>query len=400
MRAPLLVIGLIGCADVPEFGFDDGSLVASVNGETGAVIVSGSFYEMEFGLPGPDTFPMPDKFTVGVDDNRRDVLTDAIPTCAFEARVGLAFFPGLDISSLPGRLGPGGVAETSRIDQIFEGPGAIQYEVTYRASYVADTQPLVFEGKSTFTFFAPGRITRYDEFTPFDELTTLTGPADPFGCSTGPVDTFFLTSYWAFENTGAPTQIRRDGTLAIDGDREACTFYDSHDTMIGVAWPEPAAGEFVRYRPGGGLTAGHVFDFLSDGSGNGLPEVPGGQRSVSSSLIVDGFRTEANECDVVLDSLTSGQLLINDTPFMADPDGIYRQPDNMPNEGTITLKSMGRLAAGVAVILDLGSARHAEILKDNASEPPAYIQQLDDQRVLIVLRDELRAGETVTIEPF
>ena len=126
----------------------------------------------------------------------------------------------------------------------------------------------------------------------------------------------------------------------------------------------------------------------------------GGLRSVSSSLIVDGFSTAPAECGRVLDQLTGGMLLINDVPFPADQNGIFHEVDDIPHESTITLSSMARLPQGVAVVLNLGRARHAEVLKENASEPPAYVQQFDDEHVLIVLRDDLLAGETVTIEPF
>lgn len=402
MRASLLVIGLLGCADVPkEMGFDDDSLAPTVNGDTGAVIVTGPFYEMEFGLPGPDKFPMPDRLTVGGDEIRPDVLANANPPCAFEARVGLALFPGIDISSLPGRLGMEGRALVSRIEQRFAGPAAIRYEVSYSASYQAGNDTRIFEGTTTFTFFATGRITRFDSFTPIEDgVPTIPASVAPFGCNSSSAETFFLTSYWAFDPADA-VQIAADGTDVVDGNPEACTYYEPSNTMIGVAWPQPIENEqFVRYRPGGNMTAGHVFDFLTDGFGNGEAELPAGRRTVSSSMIVEGFVTDRADCERVLGSLGGGMLRIDDAPFPADEFGVYHGLDNVPRESTITLTSSARLPPGVAVVLNLGTAKHAEVRKVGGSTPPAYVQQVDNQRVLFVLRDALLAGETVTIEPF
>lgn len=406
MRAALLVIGSIGCADIPkELGFDDGDLVTSLNRQTGAHIVTGPFYELEFGLPArPDSFAMPDRFTIGPDAGR-DVLAEAVPDCAFEARIGLAFFPGLDITSIPGRLGADGVADVSTIEQKFEGPGAAQYEISYRALYTADTQQHQFEGTTTFTFFATGRINRHDDFTPIEETTaSLPSSVSPFGCNTGGTDTFFLTSYSAFERTAA-LQVDRDGVEVMDGNPQGCTYYDSLKTLVAVAFPEPAQGEqFVRYRPGGFMTAGHVFDFVTDGGGGGVAELTNARRTLSSSMVVEGFLDGPADCGPALDQLTGGQLLINGAPFVVDPNGIFHEFDNMPHESTITLSAGARLPRGVAVILNVGSAKHVEVLKETdagePADPPAFVQQLDDQRILVVLRDDLLAGETVTIEPF
>lgn len=396
MRASWFVVGLIGCAEIPqELGFDDGALSTFVDGDTGASIVEGPGYELVFGPGGPNSIPMPDKLTIGPEGNQRDVLTLATPECAFEARVGLALFPGLDISSVPDRFGAGGMATTSKISLEHEGPGMVQYKVEYAVNYASGPRIATFAGETIFTFFATGQIVRFDQFEPFAPGDgALMGPVMPFGCATGPAGSFFLTSYWAFENSDPTTmQLQRGDVPVADGSPEACTFYPERQTMIGVVWP--GDGQNVRYAPGGN-SAGHVFDFVG-GNGTVMP----GSRQVSSKLFIQNELSPPDACGGVLNELTdAGMLLINDMPFPKDQHGIYHELDDQPHDSTITLTSTGRLPAGVAVLLNLGDLKHAEVLKEDGSEPPAYVQQFDDELVLFVLRDELLAGETVTIEPF
>ncbi len=402
MRA-WLVIGLIGCADVPgDLGFDDGFLSTRVNENIGTFIVDGPGYELEFGRANqPGVIPMPDRLTIGPDGNKRDILEGAIPECAFETRVGLALFPGLDISSFPDHFGPLGMATTSRIVPLMDGPGAVQYDVIYDVDYRSGAGIATFSGHSTFTFFATGRIVRFDQFVPFNpDDGSLTSVVTPFGCKDTAADEFFLTSYWAFENNETETiQLGADSQQVVEGDPKACTFYPERQTMIGVSYPAPGNGQNVRYSPGGN-SAAHVFDFISNGSGGGGIEVQPGLREVTSAIIIEGERTNPAQCAQVLNELADGMLSINGTRFPSDQNGIYDALD-MPLGSTITIESpAGKLPTGVAILLNLGSAKHAEVIKEGGSEPPAYVQQVDDQHVLFVLRDELLAGETVTIEPF
>jgi hypothetical protein len=397
MREVWLAVGLAACADIPDEPFDDGAVTTRPDDTTGARIVSGPNYELQFGLAGADFFPMPDRLVI----NNRDILEDATADCAFENKIGVALFPGLVITSDPGHLGPNGTAQMASIQLVegMEGPGAIQYEVGYAASIRAGGGTQTLMGHSTFTFFASGRIVRHDSFSPFTGATPL-APLDPFGCSDGAFAGFFLTSYWAFERTGSPTLVDVDGNSPQDNlTTQACTSYGGLESLIAVSWQTPGSGEGTRFDPNSQTTA-QVFDFIP---GESAPIMPG-QRNVTSAIkVITGGDVTPDRCGELMGELDDPPLMVDERMISSsDENGIYQ--DSGVHESTTTLRpAAGRLPLGAAIALDLGGATHAEVTKDpadGASDPVAYVQRLADGRTLFVLRDALSAGETITIEPF
>jgi hypothetical protein len=406
MRALSLAVGLAACADIPDEPFDDGGALSTfIDGDTGATFVNGPNYELEFGLGGNDSFPMPRAFRTTIDNS--DTLDDNVPGCAFEAGIGLALFPGIDISALPGRLGAGGMAMQSSLDQVdgMAGPGVVQFEVGYTALYPAGVGQgmQTFTGRSTFTFFATGRIVRHDEFTPFTGASPLAIPTvteqEPFGCESGGVGGFFLTSYWAFDNGNNSNVVDPDGNDAGDGLPAACTFYPNSDTLVAVAWPQPGANEGTRVEPAGN-SSGHVFDFVAQNASS----VPPGPYAVTSAIkVATASDLTAENCDDVIAELADGNLMIDGQLFPSDENGIYHALDNVPHDGPIVITApQGKLPPGVAVLLNLGDATHAEVTKEpsGGSDPLAFVQRGPGGLALFVFRDALLANETITIEPF
>ncbi len=405
MRQVWLAVGLAACADIPDEPLA-GDISTELDPNTGAALVTGPGYQLEFGLPGrPDSFAMPSRLKL-LNGDDHDVLegTQEIP-CAFEAGIGLALFPGIDITAYPGRLGPNGAAMMSNLVAVpgMQGPGAIQYDVGYTARYQVGAGMQTFAGHSTFTFFATGRIVRHDDFDASMGAPQLTtNPSEPIGCGGVTGDGFFLTSYWAFENLFNGDVVAPDGSDAPTG-AQACTFYPGRHTLIGVSFQPPGAGQGVRFEPGGN-SAGHVFDFLTD-NGSPATSVPQVRYSVTSAIKIataDDI-TRPDQCADVVAELDDQAIMIDGRLVESNENGIHAEVPPVRHESAFTIRpANAKIPPGLAVLVDLGDATHADVTKDpeGGEDPPALAQRLPNGLVLFVFREALLANETITIEPF
>jgi hypothetical protein len=311
--------------------------------------------------------------------------------CETESHIGLALYPGLNITAAPeDHLGPEGMIVSASITQPenMNGPAAVQFTVEYTAQIRTEGNPEVFTGTTNFFFFATGRIVRRDEFTPFMRQTLQAG-ISPFGCSDNAVTGYFLTSYWAFDQAGA-TIVDGNGAPIVDGASAACTLYAGTGNGIAVSYGLPA-GSTTRY--GVNDTASHVLDFVPGDS----PMITNDFFAVTSAAQIGTDRS----CGELLADLADLPLFINGIDHTTNEFGVYT--DDMPRGDTIVSITSGDevIPRGSAVILNVGASTHAVVTRDpEASNPPAFVQRLDDTQVLFVFKDEIGRDETISIELF
>lgn len=389
------VVGVVGaCADVPTNSPFDGLQGLQASFDT-AFHVTGDGYRLDFGSADrTDAFAMPRSIVA----NGFELLADH-PMCNKEAGSGLAFYPGLDITAFPDHLGTMGVAAQSSIVQTpgMTGPGALQFTVSYDARYFSmgsapdDTEHFI--GTSIFTIFVGQRIVRHDRFTPFQSPNPLGQRA--IGCQGLPNnENFFITTYWTFDGTVGSTATNGD-PLSGRGPGAGCVVYQSPPVGVATNWPTDRAVGGPRYDTNGTM---HIFDFIDE-----TVPAPPGEHSVTSALRIGLAIDAANKaqaCQDMLSGLVDVPLMVGTNMVTSDSNGIFT--DTRPHTGKFTIAPIDADAPlGTAIAVDLGDLRHAHVTRDPpASDPPAFIQRLDDRRVLFVVRDRLAVGESLTIDPF
>jgi len=394
MKWLLLIAGVgVGCADAPER-----LKPLSVNNDDGAFHVEGPNFHIDFGRPdGNNTvIPMPENIEIG----GHPLLVDN--SCNTEALVGVALYPVIDIvATAQDHVGDGGMVLDTNIEIAngLAGPAAVQLVVTYDVQYRLATgmpdNPMNigmdhFAGATRFTIFANGRIVRFDDFVPFTETPRLT-PRDIMGChdSGNMAVEYFLTSFWAFKQGGVT--VDDQGQATTGGVAAACTIYNDEHVGVASRWPDGNTRFDVND------VASHVYDLVP----GGMTSIDQGEHTLTSALLLSDEAASPSDCQGLVRTLDDPTILIDDLDLTTGlENGVYE--DDRPHDGPVDIRPANApIPPGFAVLLDLGDAAHADVVRDPpGSDPAAIVQRVDPTHVLFVFRDGLVGDESVTIDPF
>jgi hypothetical protein len=174
-RLALLAGALGGCITIKPFtGNTDVS--ATMDGAGGAVTAPG--YAVHF---SKTLFPYPDSVTIGQSAN----LLRPGNMCFDEDLVGIAMFPNINAAPRS-RVTP--LSASLNID--VAGSAVAKVGIDWSAKLACMATSGTASGRSTFTFFADGRVDRADSITLPNGLDAAT-----CGCQNGLSNTWFLTSF-------------------------------------------------------------------------------------------------------------------------------------------------------------------------------------------------------------
>lgn len=351
-------------------------------------------YSMRFG-DGP--VGMPDQLTLGSAGNILGVDAEIDK----ESFIGTALFPAVNATANSDTD-----AATSTVVPLLRHPGIAQIRVEYHLPYQCPMEE-DFNGTSTFTLFASGRIVRQDIVQPSQRVLRSDGPAHPCGRQNPQASNFFFTSFWTFNKTTDPKAVRANGMLANTADlAAACTV--SPDYSVAVQWKPNEEIDAVQTRFGPNQMASHVFDFIS-GETMVTQEYVDSARDLVSVVQLDPTMNRPNEfCGTLLELVQDRTLLFDGVGLTPDPqNGIYT--DALPHLDRFIIEASETILAGWAISVNLGGSQHAEFKPDTEFTTPPMVQELPadllnegerpGDRFLIYFADPLPAGQSIEIVP-
>jgi hypothetical protein len=220
---------------------------------------------------------------------------------------------------------------------------------------------------------------RHDAARP--STTTLTIDGNPCGCNTD--DKFNFSSFWSFQ-PAAQTVVPGGAAWSDATSALGCAVYADH--TIGVGFSELS---HTRLSPVAEISA-FVYDWAHDAT-----TLDPSERQTTSAILLSK-ETQASRCGEVTADLADPPITIGNTAgILSDANGVYPGPARQATSYTIS--SPVRIPAGFAVSLDLGAV--PVITRTPAMEGDWYAAQAQDGRILVWFRDELAAGDTISIVP-
>jgi hypothetical protein len=317
--------------------------------------------------------------------------------CNDERLAGIAVYPVRLVNGQPQTGVSGSVAVS------LPGPVVAKITVDWAADYACETAATL-QDSTSFTFFPDGHIVRWDHLRQATGITNMNCPICPNGSSGS---NFRLTS---FMTLGADGNADLSGT-AIGGltaySQEATGLTNTCLTSLGqrIAFGWRNSGGRIRVAHDSPRALAFVQDIVNDMNiaADFADEVTT-HMLVSSTDACSDMRTRAS-------ALAERRALMIQTQNRAPGnDGIYGGADDnnntgyMTQVGDITLTPTSQpIPSGFAVWIDFGSQPNTAVTFTHSAGTPSgewvRQQRVSTSQIIFYFRDELPAGQTITIHP-
>jgi hypothetical protein len=372
-------VALAACVDVHAFPARTATAVSAGAGATAEVP---GLYTMGF---GSGAFHFPTSFKIGTTEmlGGGGATIDATD----ETFVGVSYYPAVRFD------GVNSVSQsTAQLSLPLAGPSVAKVQLDWRASACAGAANP--GGRSTFTFFPDGRITRYDHVTQIPSVSA--------SACTSFVTRWYVTSYTTFNLQSvklvAPAGFPMPGEVGYGADAFQCVT-GAH--TIGYGWSDTA----TRIRLPDTSTVALIYDFITTANDT----LEGLDNTMTTTMLVD----ESAGCDALQARLLpyttmKVQLAVNGTPTVLADDGIYGgAPGDMPG-GMLLFDPHVKLAAvdatvpgGFAVWIDFQMpVTSFSIHHTNPPPTPWYsYDQIGTTQAIFWFPSDLAPGDTITIDP-
>lgn len=394
MRLSLVGAAATSCVKIPPFqpqdagehgdGGTEPQMVTVVEDATGEVHVTAPGYTMRFSRDGAR---FPDRFDVGGEQRLGNANE-----CADEQGMGIALRPVYRANGDPATV-------QSAISLPLVGPHVGQVSIEWQANVVCGGTINKLDGRSTFSFFPDGRLTRFDLLT--SSATVNASTCDACGV---PASSFFLGSYTTLTVDADadlyPTMVDLEnyGQEQASG-KTVCV--RQRDRSVAFAWVDSTA----RLRLVG-TTPSRSIAFIKDLFG-GI-SMPAGEWQTTTQMGVSA----SEDCGALVERIDPftepANVNINGTLvtaysragiFGGDNGGL---PVSFPVEIKVdeTPSHAGTVPAGFAVWLSASAIPENVTLTHSAGHTGTswYRLQRVGQRDLVVWFDvPLEVGETITI---
>lgn len=395
-----LLVGAGGCLPRAEFAGFDGTgddlvtVVPSGANQLGATATTPQ-YELVFSENG---FHFPAALNLGP---QRDNLLGDGDNCNEEKRSGIAVYPAYRVDGNATM----GVTAHERIIEL-AGPVIGKVALEWSAAYDCEmpTVSVSIAGRSTYTLFPDGRISRFDVVQP-------TSPFEP-NCRCNMQSNYYLTSYSAFvydadaSLLGVATE-PDDQLGSAPQQRSVCLRQRGHNIAFG--WSEDR-GRVRLPSTTPVRTIAFVHDFLGSSGASLMP----GMYDATTTMIA----TSEGDCAATRERLAPfvqdapPELRIDGDSVDLGTDGIYAGAAKQPGTGGYAVGTRSvvlepateAIAGGFAVWLDFGADRTRFGVRHSAGARTGEwfrVQPVTGRtgHVLFWFRDPLAPGDAITIEP-
>lgn len=399
-----LLPAVVGTACLPraEFTGFDGSgddlvtVVPSGPSQLGATATTPQF-ELVFSDNG---FHFPAELNMGSPAAARVNMLGDGDNCNEEKRSGVAVYPAYRVDGNQTT----GVTAHERIIEL-AGPVIGKVSLEWSAAYNCEmpTVGVSIAGRSTYTLFPDGRISRFDVVQP-------TSPFQP-NCRCNLESNYYLTSYSAFvyddaaSLVGVPVPDELLGSAPTD--RSVCLRQRGHN--IGFGWTEDR-GRVRLPSVTPVRTVAFVHDFLGSSGASLMP----GMYDATTTMIA----TDEGDCTTTRDRLAPfvqdapPELKIDGDSVDLGTDGIFAGAGKQAGTGgyvvgprrVVLEPATAAINAGFAVWLDFGGERARFGVRHSGGAPAGEwfrVQPVASRpgHTIFWFRDALAPGEAITIEP-